>query len=207
MHPISEVLRLAAQQRSQREISISTGLAKTTVNRYLRRAEAAGLSWPLPADLDESALEGRLFRAGELRGEPKAGRPEPDWEAVHRELKSRRHHVTIQLLWMEYRERHPEGWGYTQFCVHYREWLGRQDPVMRLPHVAGEKMYVDFCGDTVAVIGDTRAPARSGRRRCSWRCWGPAATSTPRRCGVRTRRAGWTCTCARSSSTAACPRW
>jgi transposase len=70
---------------------------------------------------------------------------------VHRELKSRRHHVTLQLLWMEYREGHPDGWGYTQFCVHYRGWLGRQDPVMRLPHVAGEKMYVDFCGDTVAV--------------------------------------------------------
>jgi transposase len=152
MRPISEVLRLAGQKRSQREISISTGLAKTTVNRYLRRAEAAGLSWPLPADLDEAVLEARMFRAGELRGEPKAGRPEPDWEVVHRELKSRRHHVTLQLLWMEHRERHPEGWGYTQFCVHYREWLGRQDPVMRLPHVAGEKMYVDFCGDTVAVI-------------------------------------------------------
>jgi transposase len=151
MRPISEVLRLAAQGRSQREISISTGLAKTTVYRYLERARQAGLSWPLPADLDEAGLGARLFRADELRGEPKGGRPEPDWEKVHRELKSRRHHVTLQLLWMEYRERHPEGWGYTQFCVHYREWLGRQDPVMRLPHVAGERMYVDFCGDTVAV--------------------------------------------------------
>lgn len=152
MRPISEVLRLAAQGRSQREISIGTGLAKTTVNRYLRRAVEAGLTWPLPADLDEAALEARLFLAGELRGEPKAGRPEPDWEEVHRELKRRDHHVTLQLLWMEYRERHPDGWGYTQFCVHYREWLGRQDPVMRLPHLAGEKMYVDFCGDTAAVI-------------------------------------------------------
>jgi transposase len=83
MRFISEVLRLAAQGRSQREISIGTGLAKTTVNRHLRRAEEAGLSWPLPADLDEAALEARLFLAGELRGEPKAGRPEPDWEAVH----------------------------------------------------------------------------------------------------------------------------
>jgi transposase len=151
MRPISEVLRLAAQGRSRREISISTGLAKTSVHRYLERAEQAGLSWPLPVDLDEAALEARLFLAGELRGEPRRGRPEPDWLAVHRELKSRRHHVTLQLLWMEYRESHPDGWGYTQFCVHYREWLGRQDPVMRLPHVAGEKMYVDFCGDTMAV--------------------------------------------------------
>jgi transposase len=151
MRPISEVLRLAAQGRSRREISISTGLAKTSVHRYLERAQQAGLSWPLPADLDEAALEARLFLAGELRGEPRRGRPEPDWLVVHRELKSRRHHVTLQLLWMEYREQHPDGWGYTQFCVHYREWLGRQDPVMRLPHVAGEKMYVDFCGDTVAV--------------------------------------------------------
>ncbi len=152
MRLISEVLRLAAQGRSQREISIGTGLAKTTVNRYLRRAEEAGLSWPLLADLDEAALEARLLLAGELRGEPRSGRPEPGWEEVHRELKRRDHHVTLQLLWMEYRERHPDGWGYTRFCVHHRAWLGRQDPVMRLPHLAGEKMYVDFCGDTAAVI-------------------------------------------------------
>jgi transposase len=152
MRPISEVLRLAAQERSQREISLSTGLAKTTVYRYLARARQAGLSWPFPGELDEADLEARLFHAGELRGEPRAGRPEPSWVQVHREIKSRGHHVTLQLLWMEYREQHPDGWGYTQFCVHFREWLGRQDPVMRLPHVAGEKMYVDFCGDTAAVI-------------------------------------------------------
>src|SRR5258708_40107016 len=98
MRPISEVLRLAAQKRSQREFSISTGLAKTTVNRYLRRAEAAGLSWPLPADLDEAAREARLFRAGELRGEARAGRPEPDWEVGHRERESRRGDVSLQPL-------------------------------------------------------------------------------------------------------------
>jgi len=73
MRPISEVLRLAAQGRSRREIGIiSTGLAKTSVHRYLERAQQAGVSWPLPADLDETALEARLFLAGELRGEPRS---------------------------------------------------------------------------------------------------------------------------------------
>jgi transposase len=98
MRPISEVLRLAAHGRSQREISIGTGLAKTTVNRYLGRAGRGG---------GPAALAARLVLAGELRGELRAGRPEPDREAVHRELKRRNHHVTLQLLWMEYREQHP----------------------------------------------------------------------------------------------------
>jgi transposase len=125
MRPISEVLRLAAHGRSQREISIGTGLAKTTVNRYLGRAEEAGLSWPLPADLDEAALEARLFLAGELRGEPKAGRPEPDWEEVHRELKRRAHHVTLQLR-MEYREQHRTAGGTrSSACTTGNGWAGR----------------------------------------------------------------------------------
>src|SRR5947208_13925758 len=78
------------------------------------------------------------------------GRPAPDWLEVHHE-RTRGKHVTLQLLWLEYKRDHPDGWGYTQFCAHYHRWLGRQDVVMRFEYVAGERMFVDFCGDTLPI--------------------------------------------------------
>ena len=97
--------------------------------------------------MDDAALETRLFAKAEAP--PAASRPLPDWPEVHREL--RRKGVTLQLLWMEYRERHPDGYGYTQFCRHYRTWQGRLDLVMRQEHRAGEKLFVDFAGMTMPI--------------------------------------------------------
>jgi transposase len=148
MRHISEVLRLAAHGLSQDEISRSVSISRTSVHNYLERAQRAGLSWPLPEDLDAATLEERLFRRSAEASRP--GRPEPNWLEVHREHK-RGKHVTLQLLWLEYKQAHPDGWGYTQFCAHYRRWLGRQDVVMRLEYAAGERLFVDFAGDTVPV--------------------------------------------------------
>jgi len=142
MRKIADVLRLKAAGMSVRDIATSVGAGRTTVCEYLARAEAAGISWPLPTDLDEEALELKLF--------PPPGadpaRPVPDWAEVHKELKSKKH-VTLRLVWLEWREREPDGWGYSQFCWHYRRWLATQDVVMRLAYAPGERMFVDFCGD------------------------------------------------------------
>ena len=77
-------------------------------------------------------------------------RPVPDWQRVHKEL--RRKGVTLQLLWVEYREACPDGYGYSQFANLYRHWRGQVDVTMRQSHVAGEKLFVDFPGDTVPVL-------------------------------------------------------
>lgn len=148
MRQISEVLRLAAQGLSHHQISRSVGISRTTVHNYLERAQRAGLRWPLPDDLDAAALEARLFTRSIEAYRP--GRPEPDWRAVHRE-RTRGKHVTLQLLWLEYKQAHPDGWAYTQFCTHYRQWLGRQDVVLRFEHAAGDRLFVDFAGDTVPM--------------------------------------------------------
>lgn len=144
MRKISEVLRLKAQGMSNRDIAASVGAGKSAVYEYLTRAEGAGISWPLPEGLDDEALEAKLFPTP-----PAAAlvtRPVPDWREVNRELKSRRH-VTLRLLWLEWRESFPEGWGYSQFCWHYHKWLDCQDVVMRLSYPGGERMFVDFAGD------------------------------------------------------------
>src|SRR6266508_4620899 len=148
MRHIDEVLRLAAQGLSQHEISASLGISRTSVHNYLERARQAGLSWPLPKDLDAAGLEARLFKRTDEG--VRTDRPEPNWLEVHHEHK-RGKHVTLQLLHLEYKAIYPDGWGYTQFCAHYRRWLARQDVVMRLEYAAGERMFVDFAGDTVPV--------------------------------------------------------
>lgn len=151
MRKTTEVLRLHAEGFSQRQIAASTGAGKTTVAEYLARAERAGISWPLPEGMDATALDAALFPAvaAELANR---GRPVPDWRAVHRELKDPRHHVTLRLLWVEWKADHPDGWNYSQFCYHYRAWLGTQDVVMRLSYPGGERMFVDFSGDKARYV-------------------------------------------------------
>jgi hypothetical protein len=148
---IRDVLQLHhVAKLGRRAISRSLRLSPTTVGEYLRRAEAAGLSWPLPEGLDESALEQRLFPPAPML--PLAARSVPVWEAVHRELKVTKG-MSLFLLWQEYKARAPEGFQYSWFCEQYRAWLGKLDLVMRQEHRAGEKCFVDYAGQTVAVMG------------------------------------------------------
>lgn len=149
MRKIKEVVRLRwACGLSQRRIAESCGIARSTVGEYVLRAQAAGLSWPLPEDLDEGQLEVMLFPPSAAGN--KQSHPLPDWAEVHRELK--RKGVTLSLLWMEYKTRHPDGYQYSRFCDRYREWAKTVDPCMRQDHKAGERMFVDYCGQTVPVV-------------------------------------------------------
>lgn len=148
MRKTTEVLRLAAQGMSQRQIAAGAGVGKTTVAEYLARAAKAGISWPLPEGMDPEALDAALFPA-EVAGRC---RPVPEWREVHRQLKDRRHHVTLRLLWVEWKADHPDGWNYSQFCHHYRAWLGTRDVVMRLSYAGGERMFVDFSGDKARYV-------------------------------------------------------
>jgi len=145
---IKEALRLRAQGLSDREIARSLRVPRTTVRRYRVRAEEAGLSWPLPEELTDSDLELRLFPPPPVPGTHL--RPDPDWKHVHAEL--RRAGVTLQLLWVEYKLAHPEGYQYSRFCELYREWRGSLDPVLRQEHRAGEKAFVDYAGQTMPVV-------------------------------------------------------
>ena len=153
MRKIRDVLRLSAGGMSKRKIAISLGVGATAAGDCVRRARRAGLAWPLPDDLGDEALEVRLFPASAALAAIKAGRPQPDWPAIHREL--RRKGVTLQLLWEEHRATHPDGHGYSRFCELYRTWEGRLSPTMRQTHVAGERVFVDYAGTTPEVIDGT----------------------------------------------------
>jgi transposase len=149
MRKIGEVLRLKEEcGLSNRAIARSCRISHSTVSEYLARAERAGLSWPLPATLSEAGLYALLFPE-KSPAEPSAGKPLPDWETVRKDLKKR--NVTLRLVWDEYRDDHPDGYGYSQFCELYRRYLQKLDPIMRQEHKAGEKLFVDYAGDTVPV--------------------------------------------------------
>ena len=135
-----QVLRLKWEcGLTNRAIARSCSISHSTVGEYLRRAKETGLNWPIPADLDEDALFRLLF--------PRLSRPSsraipcPDWSLIHTEL--RKKSVALRLLWVEYRESHPDGYGYSQFCELYRRWAKRLKPSMRLSHKGGEKVFVD----------------------------------------------------------------
>jgi transposase len=160
MRKIKEVLRLCwANGLSKRKIAMSCGISRPAVDEYLRRAAAAGLSWPLPADLDEGTLERLLFPGAPTL--PAQDRGLPDWFSINRELK--RKGVTLFLLWQEYREHHPQGYQYSWFCEHYRAWRGQLDVVMRQDHRAGEKLFVDYAGQTVAVVDSATGELREAQ--------------------------------------------
>ncbi len=148
MRKIREVLRMKyGSGQSIRDISQSCSIGKSTVSDYLLRAGAAGLSWPLPASMDDAALEGLLFPS---MGPVRRNRFVPSWPEVHKELK--RKGVTLALLWQEYKEQHPDGYQYSWFCHQYADWVGTIDLVMRQEHRAGEKLFVDYAGQAMPIV-------------------------------------------------------
>jgi len=160
MRKIKEVLRLKFDhQLSKRQIAQSCSIAHSTVSEYLRRFRQASLGWPLPEKIDDNQLEQLLFPRPQI-GSPHR-RSQPDWAYIHREL--RRKGVTLMLLWQEYKEVYPNGYQPSQFCHLYRQWAKQLDPVMRQEHRAGEKMFVDYAGMTVAVFDMQKAKMRQAQ--------------------------------------------
>lgn len=184
---IRELLRLKYESDlSNRAIAGACNVSNSTVGEYLRRAEAAGISWPL-GELSEEELYEKLF------GEPVPiseiqSKPMPDWEEVHKELHKKG--VTLALVWMEYIEKHPDGYKHSQFGEYYRRWKKEhsEQPSMRNVHVGGERMQVDYVGLKIRIVNPetgevfmapvfvavlpasnyTYAEAQSGENQCNW---------------------------------------
>ncbi|MCL5736796.1 MAG: IS21 family transposase [Actinobacteria bacterium] len=147
MRNAREVLRLRiGQGLTIREVASGCGVSPSTVLEYEKRFIESGISWPLPEDLDDVAL-GRVLRSGQPSGPT---RQMPDIGYIVKQL--RRKHVTMQLLWVEYREAFPEGYGYTQFCHWIKQQRAELDVTLRQEHKAGEKVFTDYAGATIPFI-------------------------------------------------------
>ena len=159
MRKITEALRLHfGHGCTNREIALVIGTSPTTVGEYLRRARVAGIGYPLPAGLDDAAIESRLFPpvvSAEVI------RLEPDWAWVHREM--RKKSVTLDLLWQEYKADHSDGYLYSWFCDHYRQWAGKLSVSMRQTHTPGEKLFVDYAGQTLPITDGATGEIRQAQ--------------------------------------------
>lgn len=147
MRKIKEVLRLSQLEHlSERQIARAARMKRTTVQDYLKRAHTAGLEWSAVREMDEAAVLAALFP------DPGVGTMKalPDWSVIHTEL--RRKHVTLQLLWEEYRDEHPNGYGYSRFCELYGRYRATLDLSMRQIHTAGDNAFVDYSGKCIDVI-------------------------------------------------------
>ena len=144
MRKIKEVLRLKYDCGiSDREISRSCSISRSTVADYLRRATAAGLTWNEASVLTQSQLEERLFPTEHIPSS--VHRPPPDCEYIYNQLRTyRKFNLTLSQLWLEYKEKHPDGYQYTQFCEHYWRWRKKLDYCMRQEHRGGEKLFIDY---------------------------------------------------------------
>jgi hypothetical protein len=114
MRDAREIIRLKFSDVSTHEIARRLGMARSTVREALKRADVAGLAWPLPEDMNHGALEAALYASRRSkRGHRRI--EEPDWACVHRELK--RKHVTLLILWDEYIAANPGGYSYSRYVA------------------------------------------------------------------------------------------
>jgi len=152
MRKVREILRLGLNcQMGCREIARSCSISHSTVSEYLSRVKGDGLTYGEIEKMSDGELErlvkgGRAGKAGKSNGR----RPQPDWGVIHQELK--KSGVTLQLLWQEYKQIHPDGYQSTQFCELYNRWKNKLKVSLRQSYKAGEKMFVDYAGQTVSVV-------------------------------------------------------
>ncbi len=148
MRSIREVLRQKwVLKKSHRQVARSLGIGNGTVGGLMVRVAAAGLDWASVQAMTDEELETRLYGP---KVEVGAQRPLPDPVYIHNERK--KPGVTLELLHLEYLEQHPDGYRYTQFCEHYRQWLKKHRLSMRQVHKAGEKLFVDFSGKKPHIV-------------------------------------------------------
>lgn len=141
-----EMIRLHELGRNQTEIARSCGVARSTVQDYVRRADAKGLSYAMLSQMSDSDAQALL---GKQSGAPVPSK-EIGFSAVHQELSHKG--VTLALLWQEGLDRGDWTLSYGQFCRRYNQWKGTQNLTMRQIHKPGDKLFVDYCGLTVPVL-------------------------------------------------------
>jgi transposase len=148
MRTYLDVFRLFFEDRlSHRQIALALGIGRSTVTDLIARFNNLNIAWPLVPEvslhtLDQALMPGRNYHTKRVL---------PDWLQVDLDLRDPK--VTKQLLWQEYQPEHGcAALGYTQFCEYYRRWKGTQRRSMRQTHYAGEKLFIDFCGPTVAIV-------------------------------------------------------
>ncbi|GAA0504525.1 IS21 family transposase [Salinibacillus aidingensis] len=148
-----EILRLHAQEVTQRGIAASCGHSRNTVREVIRRAGEKGVEWPFEKDLTDVDLQMLLFPE---KQSPSDHRRRPDGDYIHKELA--KSGVTLSLLWDEYslkcRASNEVPYSYRQFCRFYNDYARKTKATMRIKRKPGEQMEVDWAGQTMHLTNN-----------------------------------------------------
>lgn len=146
---IIEILRLKSAGFSDRKTGQMLNIHRTTVSKYIDRANELGITYPLPETTDPNKLNEQFF--GSDTEKTVTTRLLPDFEDIAKEL--RKHpHLTLLQLHREYKEQCEDGIGYTQFCDRYKKFINIKAATMHFEHKAGDKLFIDFAGDSVRYL-------------------------------------------------------
>ena len=151
MEQIRRILQQKLNGTSLRAIARHCNVSRNTLKHYLRLIQASGYDLPAALALDDQTLMGLVYEHPKppVSGTRQGGFQE---KLPHYAAELRKRHVTRQLLWEEYRQEFPDGYGYTRFCHYLNEYIGRRDVTAIFSHRPGEKMMVDFAGDKLNYI-------------------------------------------------------
>jgi len=144
MKKIRDVIRLrSTTELSERQIGRALSISRPVVAKYWNGFQASGLTYEQIAEMADS----ELLRMVE---KPKGGKSvryrEMAQQFPHIVVELKRKGVTLQLLWQEYKEEHPDGYQYSQFCLHFQSWKNASEVRMHIKHKAGDKVFVDYAG-------------------------------------------------------------
>lgn len=154
MRQLREILRLRLTAKlSLRQIKDSLRLSLGSVQKITCKATELGLDWPAIEQLNDVQLAQAIYPKADTR--PSSKMELPDWREVFKDLKGK--YVTQYLLWEEYAQKYPNrNYSYSQYSRLYRTWLKKQKRSMRQVHHAGDKLFVDYAGQTMPIVqGDT----------------------------------------------------
>jgi transposase len=150
MSKIRHILQLHHQGRSKLQIAAQTGIARNTLKKYLKAFAQSNLTYEAISELSDKDLEALFVKPPEQPLSEKLQTLFTLFPAIDKELKKKG--MTRQLLWEQYKAVHPDGFGVSQFKHYYAQWKAQVNPVMRMEHKAGDKLYVDFAGDKLSVV-------------------------------------------------------
>jgi len=150
MSQIKQLIRLHQQGLGKKTIARQLGMSKNTVKAYLQKIESGELIPESLLSLDEPVLEGKLFAGSPSYKQERYNSFKNELDYLSKELQ--RVGVTRRVLWEEYRQSHPDGYRYTQFCHHLSQYLVNKNPSMVLQHKAGEKLFIDFAGEKLSYV-------------------------------------------------------
>jgi len=149
MVKIRQLLRLYAHGKSKHYIAQQTGISRNTVKKYLKEYEDSGMELEELFSLNDKDLE-ELFMKPDQQPTERQQLLFKMFPDMDKEL--RRKGVTRQTLWEEYKKKHPDGIGRSQFNYYFSQWKSQTSPTMRIEHKAGDKLYVDFAGENLTLI-------------------------------------------------------